>query len=82
MRTKIPAHWDRNDPVLEIAISNYTMAIDQAYDYDSIEQAIESYVQNASDTAKEKRMSSADIMAAGDAVCVLYRYNFQPTDEA
>jgi hypothetical protein len=75
IKTNIPARWDCSDPVLEIAIANFRMAVDQAYDYDSLEDAIQSYAQNADDTTREQGLPKKLWGQAGDAVWALYRYN-------
>ena len=73
--TNIPAHWDCSDPVLEIAIANFKAAVDQSYDYDSLEDAIQSYAQNADDITREEGLATELWGQAGDAVWALYKHN-------
>lgn len=66
--------FDLNDPASEIALDNYKAALDQVEEFENddhytfintpIERAIDSYAQNAADTAKEQGLGKK---VAGDA---------------
>lgn len=66
--------FDQNDPASDIAFSNYISALDQVKEFENdehftylntpIERAIESYAQNAADTAKEQGLGKK---VAGEA---------------
>ena len=75
IKTNIPASWDCSEPILEIAIDHFRSAVDQSYNYDSLEDAIQSYAQNADDSAREQGLPKKLWGQAGDAVWALYRYN-------
>ena len=66
-------HDERMDKIMKIAQANFNMAVEQAaYDYNSLDDAVDSYAQNAMDTAREEGLSAADAMEAQSAVDRLY----------
>lgn len=73
---KIPDHWDKEDKVIKIAINNLLTAIDDVDSYESLDKAVLSYAQNASDTCIENGMTAEDAMNCSDIVNSLYRHNY------
>lgn len=63
---------DKENQIMKIAKANFNMAVEQAYDYNSLDDAVDSYAQNAMDTAREEGFSAADAMEAQSAVDRLY----------
>lgn len=60
------------DELMAIAKSNFNSALDLANTYESLDDAIASYAQNAEDTARELRFDGNDQMAAYQLVYNLY----------
>ncbi len=50
----------------EIGISNADMAFDQAYDYDTLEDAIASFLDNVHDTLVEEGILTKETFAAAE----------------
>jgi hypothetical protein len=50
----------------EIGISNANMAFDQAYDYDTLEDAIASFLDNVQDTLVEEKILTKETFAAAE----------------
>ena len=71
----VPAHFDRNDPVIRIGIRSYFTAIDHGPNFDSFGCAIDAFAQEAFDSAIRTGLSSRDALAANDIVYALYRHN-------
>ena len=60
------------DKLMAIAKSSLNSALDDVDNYKSVDDAIESYAQNAEDTARELRFDGNDQMAAYHLVYKLY----------
>lgn len=56
-----------------IGQNHYREAIDQAYAYESLEAAVESYAQNASDTMQAAGFPGEACLAASDIVTATHR---------
>jgi len=63
---------EHDEKIMKIAKANFDMAVDQANDYKSLDDAVDSYAQNAMDTAREEGFSNGDAMEAQSAVDRLY----------
>lgn len=63
---------DKENQIMKIAQANFNDAVDQAYAYNSLDDAVDSYAQNAMETAREEGFSADDAMEAQSAVDRLY----------
>lgn len=64
-------HDERMIEIMKIAKANFDIAVDDAVDYKSLDDAVDSYAQNAYDTAREQGFPD-DAMTASDIVYRLY----------
>ena len=68
-------HDERMDKVMKLAQVSFNMAVDQADGYNSLDDAVDAYAQNAMESAadmEEEGLSAADGMTASDMVYRLY----------
>ena len=76
VKLEIPKHWDKDDPAIRIAWANFDLAVDGRGEYDSLEVALESWHQNAVDTAIADGLGADGWLAVSDAYYALVRHNF------
>jgi len=66
-------HEDKENRIMKIAKANFDLAVDQANDYKSLDDAVDAYAQNARESdMEEEGLSADDADTASDIVYRLY----------
>jgi len=65
-------HEDKGNRIMKIAQSCFNTALDLVDDYNSLDDAVDSYALNAMHSAREEGLSDDDAMEAQSAVDRLY----------